>query len=451
MENSGLKRVLGLPAVTLIAVGFMIGGGVFVFTGLALKITGQGLPLAYGLAVIPVFISMMPMAMLGSALPVTGANYKYASRMVSPGLAFVGIWVYLLASFFGQIPLYALGCAKYAQAINPSIPPTLFAVLVVTFFYVVNILGLKLAAQVEAVLVFVLIAALVYYSFKGLSGLNVEYLRDLTARGSGSLLLAVALLTFTYFGANGIIELGGEIIDPGKTIPRAFFIAFPIVAVVYVSVALATVGVMPVDKLIELPEPLISVSRSICSPGGAIFFIIGGAVLALITTLNALFMVGTKSLLMIIQDGLFPESLGRLNKRFGTPHVLLTCIWILSIAGIVSGLSLETLASYAALGGLIIFLPIQLASLRLPSLYPDQYKNARFKLKGFWFWFCPIVGMLMVLFFSIVLIVDLKSPVKIGCFVLFIISGVVYYILRKSALKTKGQDLGLLVKEKWGV
>ena len=99
----------------------MIGGGIFVFTGIVLKITGQALPLAYGLAVVPVFISMMPIAMLGVAIPSTGANYKYPSRMVSPGLAFLGIWVYAFASFFGQIPLYAISCGNYITIFFPNL------------------------------------------------------------------------------------------------------------------------------------------------------------------------------------------------------------------------------------------------------------------------------------------------------------------------------------------
>ena len=59
MENKlntpALKRVLGLPAVVFIAIGFTIGGGVFVFTGIVYKISGRALPIAYTLAVIPVF------------------------------------------------------------------------------------------------------------------------------------------------------------------------------------------------------------------------------------------------------------------------------------------------------------------------------------------------------------------------------------------------------------
>ena len=57
MATGGLKRVLGLPEVSFISIGMTIGGGIFVFTGLVLKIAGPALPVAYALAVIPVFLS----------------------------------------------------------------------------------------------------------------------------------------------------------------------------------------------------------------------------------------------------------------------------------------------------------------------------------------------------------------------------------------------------------
>jgi hypothetical protein len=74
----------------------------------------------------------------------------------------------------------------------------------------------------------------------------------------------------------------------------------------------------------------------------------------------------------------------------------------------------------------------------LPILYPEQYRRSEFKLKGFWLWFCPIVGILMVLFFSIIILYDLKSPVKIGSFLVFVISGVAYYLVRKKCLHSQG-------------
>ncbi|UCH21301.1 MAG: amino acid permease [Deltaproteobacteria bacterium] len=449
MTTLGLKRVLGLPAVTFIAIGFTIGGGVFIFTGIVFKIVGPALPIAYTFAVIPVFISMMPLAMLGSAIPTIGGNYRYPSRMVSPGLAFVGIWVYALASFFGQIPLYALGCAKYAQVFFPNLSPAVFAITVVTFFYIINLLGVKLAAQIQGLLVVILIAALLYYSASGIKVLNPGYFENILKKGEASLILGAALLTFTYVGANGIIELGGEIIHPGRVIPRGFFIAFAVITFIYISVAIATVGAAPAAELDGADEPLIYIIQRIGTNAGIIFFIFGGAILALTTTLNALFIVGTKSLLIIVQDKILPGVFGKVHRRYTTPYVLLTIIWVLSVIGILSGFSLETLAAYAALGGLIIFLPIQIACLRLPKLFPEQYQKSEFKLQGFFLWSCPIVGILMVVFFGIIILYKLQSPLKIGSFIAFIISGIIFYLSRIRYLQKQGIFIkDLIAKDK---
>jgi len=449
-EKLVLQRVLTLPAVVFIAIGFTIGGGVFIFTGLVYKIVGSALPWAYALAVVPVFLSMLPLAMLGSTLPTTGGNYKYPSRMVSPGLAFIGIWTYALATFFGQIPLYAIGCAKYAQVYFPSLSTTWLAIAVVTLFYIVNLMGVKIAAQVQGVLVLILIAALVYYATSGLRVLHPANFAPVGRTNISAFLLGTALLTFTYLGSNAIIELGGEIVDPAKTIPRAFMIAFPLVALIYIAVATATVGAVPPEILTTADEPLMRVSHLTMRPGGVLFFVFGGAILALTTTLNALFIVGTKSLLTIIADQLLPASLGRMHPKFKTPHVLLTAIWLLSLLGIISGFSLDTLASFAALGGLIIFLPIQVAALKLPRLYPDRYRRSGFKLKGLLFWVCPLSGILMVFFFGAIIVYELKTLFKISCFLIFIFTGGLYYYLRKAYLLRQGIDLHQVIDRERG-
>jgi APA family basic amino acid/polyamine antiporter len=451
MSAGGLKRVLGLAETTAIAVGFTIGGGVFVFTGIVLKIVGPALPLAYALALVPILAAMLPVAMLGAAIPVTGGNYRYPSRLVSPALAFVGIWVYALACFFGQIPLYALGCARYLQTLFPDLAPVAAAVAIVTFFYLVNLFGVKLAARIQGVLVAVLLAALLYYAVAGAPAFSADRLAGFFGHGIGNLMLGSGLLTFTYLGANGIVELGGEIVDPGRVIPRAMFIALPIVAAVYILVALVTVGAMPERELAGAAEPLVQVITTTVGRAGVFFFIAGGAILALTTTLNALFIVGTKSLLIVVHDRLLPEVMGRLHPRFGTPVVMLTGIWVLSLLGIVSGVSLETLAAYASLGGMIIFLPMQIAALRLPRRFPVQHAAAGFRLRGIWHWLCPVAGILLILFFTLVILVDLGSPLKVGWFGLFILSGAAFYRLRCSQLKRRGFSVAehIAANETW--
>jgi len=313
MAIDGLKRVLGLPAVAFIAVGMTIGGGIFVFTGIVLKITGPALPVAFAFAVVPVFLSMLPLAMLGSALPVTGGNYMYPSRMVSPRLAFTGIWVYALATFFGQIPLYSIACARYIQVIVPGLSETAFAAGLITFFCIINVIGVRPAARLQAVMVLVLLSALLFFAIKGLAEPNPERFDQMFQKGTGNLLLGMALLTFTYLGSNGIIELGQEIREPGKVIPRAYFIAFPIITVIYLLVALAVVNAVSWQSLADVREPLIEIGKITMSRAGLVYFVLGGAVLALATTLNGLFIMATKSLIAITDDGLLPKGLGRVK------------------------------------------------------------------------------------------------------------------------------------------
>ena len=172
----------------------------------------------------------------------------------------------------------------------------------ITIIFLVNLLGIRLAAQLQGLLVIILILALIYYSYKGMTVLQPKNFNAFFDKGSTNLLIGTALLTFTYFGANSIIELGGEIINPGKVIPKAFFISFTVVAILYVLVAIATVGAVSMGSLAHSVEPVLYVSKAVMTPAARSMFVICGALVALITTINALFMVSTKSLLIIVED-----------------------------------------------------------------------------------------------------------------------------------------------------
>jgi hypothetical protein len=108
-----------------------------------------------------------------------------------------------------------------------------------------------------------------------MTALDPANFSGIMSQGPSNLMLGTALLTFTYLGANGIIELGGEIIDPTRVIPRAFFIALPVVMLLYLAVATATVGVLPVDILQIAGDPLIRAARNTTGQAGFLFFLLG--------------------------------------------------------------------------------------------------------------------------------------------------------------------------------
>ena len=142
-----------------------------------------------------------------------------------------------------------------------------------------------------------------------------------------NLLLGTALLSFTYFGANGIIELGGQLRNPGRVIPRAFAMAFTVVGIIYVCRSrgngreCSACANRQRERSFNQRKPVHFVSR-----GETMYFVFCGAVLAIATTLNALFIVGTKSLLMMVEDGLLPRGLASTAKD----SERLICFWVSS-------------------------------------------------------------------------------------------------------------------------
>ncbi len=445
----GLKRTLNLPGVVAIAIGQTIGAGIFVLTGMALEFTGPSVILAYVLAVIPISFLMLLLAMLGSALPTTGGNYKYSSRLFSPRAAFLGIWAYIAGAILGAFPLYALSGARYLQ-VAIDLPVNYVALGILTFIFIINLLGISLAVTIQGSFVILLFSALCYFSWSGFPHIDLNNFSPFLPQGYYGLALATSVLTFTYLGANAIVELGGEIKNPGKVIPRAFLISIPLVTIFYLLVVTVAAGVIPWK--LGAGQPLTASAQIFMSSGGLNFFIFAGGLLAIVTTLNASFMWGTKSLLVMTDDGFFPKSLLQVNKRFGTPHWFLTIIYIISALAIVllGEDYLETFTILGSLGGIIIFLPLIGAALVLPKRAPRAYARSSFKLKGFWLYFSACMGLLLALMVIVILLIDLYAqPLGVlfsFLFVFWIIFGFMFFQLRENALKKEGRSLLELVK-----
>ncbi len=439
----GLKRVLGLREVVAIAIGQTIGAGIFVLTGMAGGFTGPSVPLAYIVAAVPVAFLMLSLAMLGSALPTTGGNYKYASRLFSPRAAFLGVWGFMGGTLVGAFPLWAMSGARYLQAVfNVSTVPTALAILTVLFL--INLIGISMAAALQALFVLLLLVALLVFGIAGAPHIDVANFTPFFPQGAYGFMLAACLLTFTHLGANAIVELGGEIKNPGRVIPRAFMISIPLVTILYLAVAVVSAGVLPWIE--TAGQPLTKAAEVFMGPLLFNFFVFGGGMLAIITTLNAGFMWGTKSLLVMAKDGLFPKGLTAVNRRFGTPHLFLLMIYMVSCGALLAfgEDSLEAFTALGSIGGIIVFLPVMGAALLLPRRAPEAYAASQFKLKGFWLYFAPIVGGLLSLCVMAMLLMDLWSMPSggvFGClFIGWLVLGLGYYEIRRRTLRRQGRE-----------
>ncbi|WP_165782238.1 APC family permease [Leptospira brenneri] len=363
MGQSTDKKALSLFSLVCMAIGLTIGGGIFVLTSVLSKKLGTTLPYFYLLASFPMFFIIFPVAVLGRYFPTNGGIYFYPSRLVSPRFAFLITWIFLSTASFGQVPLFTLACSDILFQIFPFVSKDLWAFLILTVFFLLNVLGLKPVLFVQNLLVSILIFLLGYSIFR-LTDLQTASLISINSFPSfGIGLETISILCFTYFGSNAIIELGNETGKP-KHLLKAFLWAFPIVVFIYFSFsfAISTLGTGNLGS--GNSEYLFSLIQNRLTPTEYKVFLLGGPLLAVVTSLNGIFLIQTKSFIGLIEDGWFPY----LRKGSESPSYIkiFTIIYILSGLGLYLQWNLETLATYSTVGWFFVILA------QLFSLYPAK-------------------------------------------------------------------------------
>jgi APA family basic amino acid/polyamine antiporter len=430
----GLKRVLGLGDLVAIEIGTTVGAGIFSLTALAVAFTGPSVPLAFVAAAVPIVFIMMTVGMLGSTMPTVGGTYRYPSRLFSPMWATVGVWCYALGLVFGALPLYATECAHYLQAVWPGMPAKAAAIGLLTVFFLVNVFGISIAASFQALMVVALIIALLVFGIGGLPSVDPNNFIPPFPEGAGGFILAACILTFALQGSNSVIELGAEIKRPRRNIPVSLLISIPVVTVIYILVAVSAVGNMDLEvwKALGDNANLTQPARNFLSNPLFVFFLVGGALFAFTTTINGTFMWSTKSLMVVAKDRIMPPALAR-TGRFGTPVRFLALLWILSVVAVLAGAGIKTFASYATIGGMIIFIPSMIAAMLLPRRVPGLYNSAGFRLRGAMLYIAPCIGILT----SALLIVILLANLELWSlpFLGWLILGVAFYFIRKRSVE----------------
>lgn len=342
-EKKGeLKKVLGFGDLMGIGVGQIIGSGIMVLTGITIELTGAGTPLAFLLAAVLVTCPNMVLAVLGSAVPATGGMYTYVRDYIGKKTGFF----YLALLVAGQLVLamFALTFATYVGDLIPGVNETLVAFAVLTICFIMNVMGVEMAAKLQNFLVIVLVAAMVLFIAFGLPKVNWEAfdsLDKLMPNGFVNFLTGASLLTFATGGAEFLSELGGEMKNPGRDLPRAMIASTVSVAIIYAFIGVVAAGVLPIEEVAG--QSLSLVAEAIFPKPLYIFFIVGGGMFAVASTLNATFTWCTKGLLIASEEGWLPKQAAYIGKS-GTPVVLLTIFYIIGAIPILTGLDIDVIS-----------------------------------------------------------------------------------------------------------
>lgn len=429
---ANLKRTITLPQALGISFHQVVGGGVIALMGTAIAMTGSGAPLAFIIAGFAVVIYSLPIASLASAMPTVGGRYAYGARLFSPSTGFVSMWFAVLVTI--QLSLMALAGTQYAEALLPGLPIRPVAFALITVFFVANLFGATLSSRLGIVLGIFMLAAFGLYGITGLT--RVEWANfaavDILPNGIGGLLSTAALLTFATTGAVAVADLGGEMKRPARDIPVSIIGGTLFATALYVLVAIPSVGVLGWHA--SANQTMTVVAKHILSPAGAAFFIVGGAIFAVIGHINSLLVAATKPVLAAIDDGWLPKGLGAVNKRYGTPHWLLVALYIAGAAPIVLGFSVASVASMASVCVGPIMGVMIAASWRLRQVDPQAYTDAPFSLPRGLHAVCCLLGIGVLIVQTVLLVENLSMP-AMAALGSWLVLGVAVWLVRRKQVE----------------
>jgi len=237
-------------------------------------------------------------------------------------------------------------------------------------------------------------------------------------KGISGLLTAMALLTFATGGATVILNLSAEAKNPKKDIPVVIIISTLSVALLYAFMSTVAAGVLPIGEVAN--KPLTLVARTIFPEWLYVFFVIGGAMFALVTTLNAQVSWVTKPVMQACVDNWFPKSLATLHPKFNTPYKLLIIFYVIGMVPILTGWNIELIANSTLILNYVSMMVNAIGVFRLPKMFPDQWKTSPFHMKRVPFFALNLLGIL-VLFLQLALMArNMNKSALIGNVVILI-------------------------------
>jgi len=336
-----LPRHLGLWSAVAVLVGSTIGSGIFrVPATVAERLQEPGpVLLAWILGGLIALFGALTLAELAGALPRSGGVFAYILEAFGPLPAFLFGW-----SELAVIRASALGAIAtiFAEYLGYFIPLTPMQVRMVAAAGVVgvgllNYLGVSRAALVMnliTVLKYGALAALVLLAFTAGEG-SASHFTPAWRSGLNLSLIGTALIAimWTYDGWADLSFMGGEVRNPGRTLPMALIIGTFGILVIYLLLNVAYIYLVPLPEMAK--SPLIAATAAGRIPllgpyAGAVISAV--VVVSCFGTLHGSMMTGPRIFFAMADRGLFFQGIARVSPRYRSPSV---AIWLATVLGVV--------------------------------------------------------------------------------------------------------------------
>jgi len=414
----GFKRNIGLFMAVMIGIGAMMGPGIFALPGeLAHMLGPLGIFVYLVMGLLTVFTALN-YSELGAAIPIAGGGYSFVSRTLPRPVSFFTGWFFWIGN--------TLACALYAVIFSltirtyfwPEANIALLAFITTAVFTAINLRGMSEAIKVITVMNLIELAILIGVAVLGIFEIEPANLEPLAPMGYAPFIPAMALIYISYVGFELITVASEEIIDPGKTIPRAIMITLLVGVVIYVFVVWVMMGTVNYKELGQSEVPFIYTADKLFGVWGR-WAAISATIMASLSAFSVTLGASARVLYALGRDGHFPAVLAKLHFRHRTPYIALYICAVVVVAFSASGI-VKFVASVSDFGYLMGLGLVNYAVISLHKRMP----NLRRPFKVILYPFIPIFGVLSCWLFVPAL--ETRSFILGG--ILTLVGGIIYFL-----------------------
>jgi APA family basic amino acid/polyamine antiporter len=394
-----LRRTLGFRDLVLLAMGTVIGSGIYLVPGVVLRQTGvQTGPamLVWIVAGILSLLGALTYAELGAMKPEAGGLYAFIRDAFGPLPAFLYGWTSFFVIASGSVATLAVAFSGYVSQIVPMGPVAsrLVAIAVIALTAAINIRGTRGSASVQnwttglkvgALLVMGI--GLIAFGHPPRDAAVTTWPSSVTPSlltGFGTAMIGVL---WAYEGWQYVTFSAGETLDPQRTFPRAITVATAALIVTYLLASYGYIAALGPSAAAHTDHIAADAIGALLGPVAG--KLVGALILvSIFSATNGLMLTAPRMYYAMARDGVFFKRLALVDPRFGTPAIAISAIAIWAAVLAVSW-TFEQLLTYVVFTGWIFYGLGGLAVLQLRRKEPNAVRP--FRVPGY-----PVTPLLFV-------------------------------------------------------
>ncbi|KOV93194.1 amino acid permease [Streptomyces sp. MC1] len=334
--DASLSHGLKQRHLSMIALGGVIGAGLFVGSGAGIAAAGPSIVIAYTLSGVLVMLVMRMLGEMSAAYPSSGSFSAHAERAIGPWAGFAAGWSFwvLLCTAVG---LEGIGAAKIVQGWLPGTPQWMWVALFMVVFCGANLAAVKnfgefefwfAALKVGAISLFLILGGLAIAGvLPGTDSPGASNLTDFLPHGSEGLLVGLLASVFAYGGLETVTIAAAESEDPVRGVASAVRTAMWRIALFYIGSMAVVVTLVPWSSAeVVAKGPYVATLDHLGIPGaGQLMNVV--VLVALLSAMNANIYGSSRIAYSLVERGQGPRALARLSGGVPRVAVLTSCFF----------------------------------------------------------------------------------------------------------------------------